>query len=83
MDEEIYHQADIVSCLRRLNPHLELKESFKNIGEFTLDLVLHLADQETRVQIPMDTFRNYSDEDRRALERHLEAGYERLLRMIH
>ena len=82
MEEELYRKGDILSYLRRLNPHLELKEAVKNIGDFTLDLVLHLSDQETRVKIPMDTFRKNSPEDRIQMEERIQEGYAALLRKL-
>ena len=82
MQEELYRTEDIVSYLRRLNPHLELKETVRNIGDFTVDLTLRLSDHETRVKVPMDTFQHYTAEDRAALEHRLEEGYAGLLRKL-
>ena len=82
MDEEIYRMHDISGILRDMNPHLELKESVKNIGEFTLDLFLTLDGLETRVQVPMDTFQRYGAEERRALEERLLDAYGILLRRL-
>ena len=79
MEEDIYHIGDIIKFLGSLNPHLELKEHVKNIGDFTIDLVLSLAGYQTYVKIPMDTFRNYTRQDRTKLENLIKDGYARLL----
>ena len=83
MEEDIYHTKDIVSALRGINPHLKLKESVKNIGEFTLDLVMTLDGIDTRVQVSMDTFQHYDSESRKSLEARLRDGYGILLKKLH
>jgi hypothetical protein len=82
MDEALYHMDHITACLRRLNPHMELRESVKNTGDFTLDLFLRLSGHETRVKIPMDMFRNYTPTGRKAVEELLGDGYAVLLRKL-
>ena len=82
MDEELYRIDEIKMELRKWNPHLEIKEYRKNPSSFTVDFILCLAGQETRVEVPMDLFRDYDCGGKEQAEERLQEGYVLLLRKL-
>lgn len=82
MDNELYHTDEVKKALRKLNPHLELKEYRKNPSNFTVDFILNLAEHQTRVGVPMDLFRDYDRGGKEAVEERLQQGYVLLLRKL-
>jgi len=82
VEDELYHIDEVKHALRRLNPHLELKEYRKNMGNFTVDFVLDLAGHRTKVEVPMDLFRDYDQIGKGAVEERLQQGYVLLLRKL-
>ena len=82
MDNELYHIDEVKHALRKLNPHLELKEFWKNQSNFTLDLILTLAEHQTKVEVPMDLFRDYDRGGEEKVEERLQQGYVLLLRKL-
>ena len=82
MDNELYHIDEVKKALRKLNPHLELKEYRKNQSNFTVDFVLNLAEHRTRVEVPMDLFRDYDRGGKEVVEEQLQQGYVLLLRKL-
>jgi hypothetical protein len=82
MDDELYHIDEVKKALRKLNPHLELKEYRKNQSNFTVDFILNLAEHQTRVEVPMDLFRDYDRGGKKAVEEQLHQGYVLLLRKL-
>ena len=82
MDNELYHIDEIKLFLSRMNPHLELKEYRKNQSNFTVDFILKLAGHQTKVEVPMDLFRDYDRGGREAVEERLQEGYVLLLRKL-
>ncbi len=82
MDNELYHIDEVKHALRQLNPHLEIKEYRKNQSNFTLDFILNLADHQTRVEVPMDLFRDYGRGGKEKVEERLQQGYVLLLRKL-
>lgn len=82
MENELYHIDEVKHALRKLNPHLELKEYRKNQSNFTLDFILTLAEHQTRVEVPMDLFRDYARGGEGKVEERLQQGYVLLLRKL-
>ena len=82
MDNELYHIDEVNRALRRLNPHLGLKEHRKNTPDFTVDFILTLAEHKTKVSVPMDMFRDYDTGGKEEVEEKLRQGYELLLRKL-
>ena len=82
MDNELYHIDEVTLALRKLNPHLELKEYRKNMSDFTVDFIISLAEHQTKVAIPMDLFRDYDQGGKEAVEERLHQGYVLLLRKL-
>ena len=82
MDETLYHIPEVVESLRRMNPHLELKEYRKNLSNFTVDFVLSVGAHQTVVEVPMDRFRDYDRGGREEVEQSLQHGYVLLLRKL-
>ena len=82
MDNELYHIEEVKHALRKLNPHLELREYRKNPSNFTVDFILILAEHQTKVEVPMDLFRDYDRGGKEEVEGRLEQGYVLLLRKI-
>ena len=82
MDRELYHIEAVEQALRKLNPHLELKEYRKNPSGFTVDFILSLAEHRSKVEIPMDLFRDYELGGKEEIQDRLEQGYVLLLRKI-
>ena len=68
MDDELYHMEAVERALWKLNPHLELKEYRKNPSDFTVDFILNLAECRTKVEVPMDLFRDYDRGGREEVE---------------
>ncbi len=82
MENELYHIDEVKQALRKLNPHLELKEYRKNQSNFTVDFILILAKHQTKVEVPMDMFRDYDRGGRQEVEDKLQQGYVILLRKL-
>ena len=82
MEDGLYHLDELKHALRKLNPHLEVKEYRKNPSNFTVDFVLTLAEHRTKVEVPMDLFRDYDRGGKEAIEEKLEQGYLLLLRKL-
>jgi hypothetical protein len=82
MENELYHIDEVKFALRKLNPHMEVKEYRKNQSNFTLDFVLTLAEHQTKVEVPMDLFRDYDRGGREEIQEKLEQGYVLLLRKL-
>ena len=82
MDDKLYHIDEVKKALRKWNPHLRLKEYRKNPSNFTVDFILRLAEQETRVEVPMDLFRDYDSGGKEQAEERLQQGYVLLLRKL-
>jgi len=82
MDNELYHIDEVKHALRKLNPHLELKEYRKNPSSFTVDFILTLAEHQTKVEVPMDSFRDYGRGGEEEVEDRLQQGYVLLLRKL-
>jgi hypothetical protein len=82
MENELYHIDEVKQALRKLNPHLELKEYRKNQSNFTLDFILTLAECQTKVEVPMDLFRDYDRGGKEDVEERLQQGYVLLLRKL-
>jgi hypothetical protein len=82
MENELYHIDEVKHALRKLNPHLELKEYRKNQSNFTLDFILTLAECQTKVEVPMDLFRDYDRGGKEDVEERLQQGYVLLLRKL-
>jgi len=82
MDNELYHIDEVKHALRKLNPHLELKEYRKNQSTFTVDFILTLAENQTKVAVPMDLFRDYARGGKEEVEERLQQGYVLLLRKL-
>jgi len=82
MDKELYHIDEVTHALRGLNPHLELKEYRKNHSNFTLDFILTLSEHQTKVEVPMDLFRDYDRGGKEEVEERLQQGYVLLLRKL-
>ncbi len=82
MDDQLYHIDEVKRALQKLNPHLELKEYRKNHGNFTVDFVLVLSDEQEKVEIPMDLFRDYDRGGKEQVEERLQNGYAGLLRKL-
>lgn len=82
MDNDLYHIDEVKKALQKLNPHLDLKEYRKNHSNFTVDFILHLAEHQTKVEVPMDLFRDYDRGGREEVEERLQQGYVALLRKL-
>jgi NOL1/NOP2/fmu family ribosome biogenesis protein len=82
MENELYHVDEVKQALRKLNPHLGLKEYRKNQSNFTVDFVLTLAEHQTKVEVPMDLFRDYDRGGKEDVEERLQQGYVLLLRKL-
>jgi hypothetical protein len=82
MEDKLYHIDQVTLALRRLNPHLEIKEYRKNPSNFTLDLILTLAGHQTKVEVPMDLLRDYDRGGMNEVEERLQQGYVLLLRKL-
>ena len=82
MDDELYRIDEIKTELRKWNPHLEIREYRKNPSSFTVDFVLCLAGHQTRVEVPMDLFRDYDRGGKEQAEERLQEGYVLLLRRL-
>ena len=82
MENELYHIDEVKHALRKLNPHLELKEYRKNQSNFTLDFILTLAEHQTKVEVPMDLFRDYDRGGKEQVEDRLQHGYVLVLRKL-
>ena len=82
MENELYHIDEVKHALRKLNPHLELKEYRKNQANFTVDFILSLAQQQTKVEAPMNLFRDYDRGGKEEVEERLQQGYVLLLRKL-
>ena len=82
MDEELYHINNVKTALGRLNPHIEIKEYRKNHSNFTVDFLLTLAGHQTKVEVPMDLFRDYDQGGKEKVEERLQQGYVLLLRKL-
>ncbi len=82
MDDQLYRIEDVKYALRRLNPHMELKEYRKNQSNFTLDFILLLSEKQTKVEVPMDFFRDYDRGGKEGVEEKLQEGYVALLRKL-
>lgn len=82
MDDELYHIDEVKHALRKLNPHLELKEYRKNHSNFTVDFILTLAEHQEKVEVPMDLFRDYDRGGKGEVEERLQQGYVLLLRKL-
>ena len=82
MENELYHIDEVKLALRKINPHLELKEYRKNQSNFTLDFILTLAEHQTKVEVPMDLFRDYDRGGEEKVEERLQQGYVLLLRKL-
>ena len=82
MDNELYHIDDVKHALRKLNPHVELKEYRKNPSSFTLDFILTLGEHQTKVEVPMDSFRDYDRGGKEEVADRLQQGYVFLLRKL-
>jgi len=82
MENELYHVDEVKQALRKLNPHLGLKEYRKNQSNFTVDFILTLAEHQTKVEVPMDLFRDYERGGKEEIEERLQQGYVLLLRKL-
>ena len=82
MEKELYHIDEVKHALRKINPHIELKEYRKNHSNFTLDLILTLSGHQAKVEVPMDLFRDYGPGDKEQIEELLQQGYVQLLRKL-
>ena len=82
MDNQLYHIDEVKLALRKLNPHLELKEHRKTVSDFTVDFILSLAEHQTKVAVPMDLFRDYDAGGKEEIEERLNQGYVLLLRKL-
>ena len=82
MENELYHVDEVKQALRKLNPHLGLKEYRKNQSNFTADFILTLAEHQTKVEVPMDLFRDYERGGKEEVEERLQQGYVLLLRKL-
>jgi len=82
MEEELYHIDEVKHSLRKLNPHLELKEYRKNQSNFTVDFILTLAERQTKVEVPMELFRDYDRGGKEEVADRLQQGYVLLLRKL-
>lgn len=82
MENELYHVDEVKQALRKLNPHLGLKEYRKNQSNFTVDFILTLAEHQTKVEVPMDLFRDYERGGKEEVEERLQQGYVLLLRKL-
>jgi hypothetical protein len=82
MDDELYHIGEVKEALRKWNPHLELKEYRKNQSGFTVDFILCLSEEQTKVEVPMDLFRDYDRGGKEEVEERLQQGYVALLRKL-
>jgi len=82
MENELYHVDEVKQALRKLNPHLGLKEYRKNQSNFTVDFILTLAEHQTKVEVPMDLFRDYDRGGKEQVEDRLQQGYVLLLRKV-
>ena len=82
MDNELYHIDDVKHAVRKLNPHLGLKEYRKNQSNFSVDFILTLAEHQTKVEVPMDLFRDYDRGGKEQVEDSLQQGYVILLRKL-
>ena len=82
MDDQLYHIGEVRQALRKMNPHLVLKEYRKNHSNFTVDFLLNLVEHQTKVEVPMDLFRDYDRGGKEAVEERLQQGYVLLLRKL-
>jgi hypothetical protein len=82
MDNELYHIGEVKLALSKMNPHMGLKEYRKNHSNFTVDFILTLAGHRTKVEVPMDLFRDYDRGGREEVEERLRNGYAGLLRKL-
>jgi hypothetical protein len=82
MDDQLYHIDEVKRALKKLNPHLELKEYRKHHSNFTVDFVLVLSEQQEKVEVPMDLFRDFEQGGREEVEERLKHGYAGLLRKL-
>ena len=82
MDNALYHIEAVKHALRKLNPHLELREYRKNPSNFTVDFILNLTEHQTKVEVPMDLFRDYELGGKGEVEDRLQQGYALLLRKL-
>jgi hypothetical protein len=82
LDNELYHIDEVKHALSKINPHLELKEYRKNMSNFTVDFILNLSGRRTKVEVPMDLFRDYDRGGKEAVEERLHQGYVLLLRKL-
>jgi NOL1/NOP2/fmu family ribosome biogenesis protein len=82
MEKELYHIDEVKHALRKLNPHLEFREYRKNQSNFSVDFILTLAEHQTKVEVPMDLFRDYDRGGKEQVEERLQQGYVLLLRKL-
>lgn len=75
MEEELYHINELKLMLRVINPKLEMKTWQKNLSGFTLDVTMELNDKSGLSAIPMQHFKAFDENDRKATQAALYKAY--------